>query len=83
MRSWHWTKRPANGSPYIYLSFPHNRYATDIALSYEASANLQTWTPLAAQLVSATITNFETEQMTVSIPAPGASYFVRVRATRP
>lgn len=65
----------------FHLSFPPNRYATDIALSYESSPSLQTWTSLAAPLGTTTITSFDTEQITVSIPLPSSAAFYRVRAT--
>ena len=67
---------------YVYLAFPHNRNATDVVLAYEGSSDLQTWTPAAAEPVSATLTSFETEQITVRLPASAPAWFVRIRATR-
>ena len=67
---------------YVYLAFPHNRNATDVVLACEGSSDLQTWTPAAAEPVSATFTSFETEQITVRLPASASAWFVRIRATR-
>jgi endonuclease I len=69
------------GTDYIYLSFPRNRNATDVTLSCESSINLKTWSPAAAEPVSATVTNFETEQVTLRVPVSSTPFFVRLRAT--
>lgn len=59
-----------------------NRNAKDVVVSCESSTNLQSWNPVATEPVSSTITNFETEQVTVRVPATTAPFFVRLRATR-
>ena len=71
-----------SSTSYIYLSFPRNRNATDVVLSCECSTNLKSWNPVSAEIVSSTITNFETEQLTIRVPTTTAPYFVRLRATK-
>jgi endonuclease I len=69
------------GTDYVYLSFPRNRNATDVTLSCENSTNLKTWSPAVVETVSTTVTNFETEQVTVRVPATNSPFFVRLLAT--
>jgi len=68
---------------YIYLTFPRNRNATDTAISYESSGDCATWTPVAAEPISAVVADFETEQWTVRVPAAAPRFFVRVRVNKP
>ena len=70
------------GSRALLLSFPHNRNATDVMLTYEGSSDLHTWTVAPSELVSVLVTSSETEQVTVRLPSSAPAYFVRVRATR-
>jgi len=70
------------GSYHLFVSFPHNRNATDVAVSYEASSDLQTWTPVTPAVVSNIVLSSENEQITRRFPAPAPTYFVRIRATR-
>ena len=67
---------------YIYLTFPRNRYATDASLSYEGSGDCVLWNPIVAEIVSATVTDFETEQWTVRVLATTNQFFVRARVTK-
>lgn len=67
---------------YVFLTFPHNRNATDVSLSYEASEDCAAWHPVAAESVSAILTDFETEQWTVRVPITAPRFFVRARATK-
>ena len=71
-----------SGSHNLLLSFPHNRNATDVTLTYEGSSNLQTWTVAQSELVSVIVTSSEIEQITVRLPSSASAYFVRIRATR-
>lgn len=70
-------------SRYIDLNFPHNRNATDVAVSYEGSSDFATWTPTPGQLIASSVTDFETDQWRVRIAAPTAPYFVRIRISKP
>ena len=65
--------------PTLVLSFPHNRFATDVAIYYEASEDLTTWVLVGPNSGTVTVTDFETEQLTVRFPAPAVPFFVRVR----
>jgi hypothetical protein len=66
----------------LFLSFPHNRNATDVSLSYETSSDLHTWAVTQPQIVSTIITSSETEQITVRFSSTASADFVRIRATR-
>jgi hypothetical protein len=70
------------GGRALLLSFPHNRNATDVMLTYEGSSDLHSWTVAPSELVSVVVTSSETEQVTVRLPSSAPTYFVRVRATR-
>ena len=70
------------GGRALLLSFPHNRNATDVMLTYEGSSDLHTWTVAPSELVSVVVTSSENEQVTVRLPSSASAYFVRVRATR-
>jgi endonuclease I len=67
---------------YIDLNFPHNRYASDVSFSYESSADCASWVTAAAEFVTASVTDFETEQWTVRIPAGTISFFVRAKVSK-
>jgi endonuclease I len=67
---------------YLYVTYPHNRNATDVSVSYEGSTDLHTWVSTQAQLISAIATSSETEQVTVRISTTAPAYFVGIRATR-
>ena len=69
----------ADGS--VMLTFPHNRFANDATATYETSPDLSTWTPASPASVSATATNFETEQVAARISRTSTPFFVRVRVT--
>ena len=69
-------------SNYVYLSFPKNRNATDVVISCESSGNLQSWAPAASEIVSSTVTDFETEQVTLRVPTSTAPFFVRLKVVR-
>jgi hypothetical protein len=60
---------------YIYLTFPRNRYATDVSLSCEGSEDCTTWHPVVPE-IAATVTDFETEQWTVRLPTMASHFFV-------
>ncbi len=64
----------------VVLSFTHNRNATDAAVSYEWSTDLQAWTKVVPTLVSDIVTSSETEEITVRFPASASAYFARLRA---
>jgi hypothetical protein len=64
---------------YLVLTFPHNRFATDVSVSYEGSEDCLTWLPVIPDSTTALLTDFETEQWTVSVLAPPPRFFVRVR----
>ncbi|MEP7015121.1 MAG: endonuclease [Verrucomicrobiota bacterium] len=66
----------------LYITYPHNRNATDLTLSYEVSSNLVTWTAAAATLISATVITSETEEVTVRISSTVSVLFARLRANR-
>lgn len=66
----------------LFISYPHNRNATDLTITYETSSNLITWTTASATLISAVVTDFETEQVTVRVSSTAPALFARVRATR-
>jgi endonuclease I len=68
---------------YLDLTFPHNRFATDVTLTCEASSDLQTWAVASTELVSATPTSFDTEQVTLRVSAILPSFFLRLRITQP
>lgn len=70
------------GSYRLLVSFPHSRNATDVALTFEISTDLQSWTSATAELVSDTVTSSEAEQITVRLPASSVPYSARVRAMR-
>ena len=72
----------SGGGLSLLVSFAHNRNATDVALTYEGSTDLATWTVAPSQVVSTVVTSSETEQITVLLLAPTSGYFVRIRATR-
>jgi len=55
------TKEIVEGVTIVHLSYPHNRFATDVTLSYEGTEDLQSWGPLADPSITATLTNLETE----------------------
>ena len=67
---------------YVYLSFPKNRNATDVVISCESSGSLQSWAPAASEIVSSTVTDFETEQVTLRVPTSTAPFFVRLNVVR-
>ena len=71
-----------NGIYSLLLSFPHNRNATDVVLSYEGTNDFTSWIILSSQLVSSVVTSSEAEQLTVRVAVPTPAFFVRVRATR-
>ena len=73
----------ANADGSVQLVFTHNRWATDATLSYETSSDLLTWTPVAGQVIGTTVTNYETEQLTVRLPGTGPKLFARIRVTKP
>ncbi len=75
------TRQIIQGTSYVYLSFPHNRFATDASVTYESSTTLETWSPVAAEPVSIVTTDFETDHVTVRMPSQGTHFFVRVRIT--
>ena len=70
------------GTYSLSISYPHNRNATDVSVSYETSADLQTWTSAPGQIVSQVITSAETERITIQLPASTLPYAVRLRATK-
>lgn len=68
----------------LQVVFTRDRFASDVAITYETLANPgTTWVPVVAQTVSATAITFETEQVTARIPGPATGFAVRLRATRP
>ena len=66
----------------LFVSFPHNRNATDVTLTYEVSTNQQTWIVVQAQPVSTVTISSEVEQITVRLSSSTPAYFARIRATR-
>jgi endonuclease I len=70
------------GTCQLAISYSRNRSATDVAVAYEWSSDLKTWTGAAAQVISAIPTSSETERVTVRLPASAAPYFARIGATR-
>jgi hypothetical protein len=68
---------------YIDVSFPHNRNATDVQISYEGSPNMINWSPVTPEFVMAVVTDFETEEVTVRVATPPPAFFVRIRITKP
>lgn len=71
-----------SGTNNLFISFPHNRHATDVSVSYEVSSNLQTWSVVQAQPVSTVAISSEVEQITVRLSSSASKYFARIRATR-
>lgn len=67
---------------YLYLTFSHNRNATDVTVSFETSTNLQTWTAASPQLISTTAISSEVETITVRFSTTASRLFARIRATR-
>jgi len=64
---------------FLEVIFPHNRFATDVSISYEGSEDCTTWAPLTPDSISAGVTDFETEQWTVRFSAPAPQFFLRLR----
>lgn len=76
------TTTTISGTRYIYLAYPRNRHAADVAISYQGSPDCVNWSTITPQPVSTTVLDFETEQVTVRIPSAAAKYFLRLRVTR-
>lgn len=73
----------AAGTNYLFLSFDHNRAASDAQLTFEGSADLKNWSPLALEVVSATPMTFDLERIVVRFPTNGnTAYSIRLRVTR-
>ena len=70
------------GTSALIVSYPHNRNATDVAVTYESTSDFQTWTAVSPLATNAVATSSETEQVTVRFPASASSYLVLIRATR-
>jgi Endonuclease I len=71
-----------SGSPAFEATFQWNRFASDLSFTFEASANLQSWTPVSAIVVDSTALDATTGQATVRISVPSLPYFIRLTATQ-
>jgi hypothetical protein len=68
-----------DSGPYVALTFPRNRFATDVTISYESSEDCTTWLPVSPIGNGVGSVDFETEVRTAYMLATSPRFFVRVR----
>lgn len=64
------------------VTYLHNRFATDLTVTYETSVNLVTWAAASTTLLNSTVITFESELVTIRVATTSPALFVRIRATR-
>lgn len=76
---------PAGGGGTARLALSHRRqrYATDLVVTYEASADCVTWTAFTPAATATVYVDGLTDRVTVETPFTGERRFLRVRVERP
>jgi endonuclease I len=76
---------PAGGGGTARLALSHRRqrYATDLVVTYEASADCVTWTAFTPAATATVYVDGLTDRVTVETPFTGDRRFLRVRVERP
>lgn len=67
---------------FVDLVFVRNRHASDVTVSFEGSATMQSWAPVTANVIVSTVLSYTAEERTVRIAAPAGPYFVRMKVVR-
>ena len=73
----------AGGTARLALSHRRQRYATDLVVAYEASADFATWTAFTPAATTTVYVDGLTDRVTVETPFTGDRRFLRVRVERP
>jgi len=73
----------AGGTARLALSHRRRRYATDLVVTYEASADFATWTAFTPAATTTVYVDGLTDRVTVETPFTGDRRFLRVRVERP
>ncbi len=71
------------GAARLALSYRRQRYATDLVVTYEASADCATWTTFTPSATTTTYVDGLTDRVTVETPFTAERRFLRVRVDRP
>jgi hypothetical protein len=71
-----------NGSPTFEVTFQWTRFASDLTFAFEASADLQSWNPVAAILVDSTALDAAAGHAAVRISVASMPDFIGMAATR-
>ena len=71
----------ADGS--VLLTYPHNRFASGVTVTFETSPDLAAWSATSPASASATTMSFDTEQITARLSRTTTPFYVRMRVTVP
>lgn len=73
------TMQTDNGTNYLYITHDRNHYASGIALAYETSTDLTTWSEVSPEPVSATQIDPQKDSVIVRFPGSNDVIFVRFK----